>query len=88
MSWGGGEFSGEATYDSQYFSNPGVAFVVASGDSGAPAEWPAASPDVLGVGGTSLTLTAAAVGAARPAGAAAPAAPAPTSRSRRTRRAS
>ena len=55
MSWGGGEFSGE-TADDSYFSVPGVAFVVASGDTGAPAEWPASSPDVLGVGGTSLTL--------------------------------
>jgi len=55
MSWGSNEFSGE-TSDDSYFSAPGVAFVVASGDSGAPAEWPASSPNVLGVGGTSLTL--------------------------------
>ena len=56
MSWGSSEFSGETSYDSD-FSAPGVAFVVASGDSGAPAEWPAASPNVLAVGGTSLTLS-------------------------------
>ena len=57
MSWGGGEFSGETSYDSStYFGHAGVAFVAASGDSGAPAEWPSTSPDVLGVGGTSLTL--------------------------------
>jgi hypothetical protein len=55
MSWGSSEFSGETSYDS-YFDAPGVAFVVASGDTGAPAEWPAASPNVLGVGGTTLTL--------------------------------
>ena len=55
MSWGGGEFSGETSYDS-HFTAPGVAYVVASGDSGAPAEWPAASPNVLSVGGTALTL--------------------------------
>jgi subtilase family serine protease len=55
MSWGTSEFSGETSYDGD-FSAAGVAFVVASGDSGAPAEWPAASPNVLGVGGTSLTL--------------------------------
>ncbi|MGO9151709.1 S53 family peptidase, partial [Mycobacterium sp.] len=56
MSWGGGEFSGEtAGYDS-YFDHAGVAFVASSGDSGAPAEWPAASPNVLSVGGTALTL--------------------------------
>jgi subtilase family serine protease len=57
MSWGGGEFSGETAYDS-YFDHAGVAFVAASGDSGAPAEWPAASPNVLSVGGTALTLGA------------------------------
>ena len=55
MSWGSSEFSGETSYDSD-FDASGVAFVVASGDTGAPAEWPAASPNVLGVGGTSLTL--------------------------------
>jgi hypothetical protein len=55
MSWGSGEFPGETAYDSS-FSVSGVAFVAASGDSGAPAEFPASSPNVLGVGGTSLTL--------------------------------
>ena len=57
MSWGGGEFSGETSYDG-YFSHAGVAFVASSGDNGAPIEWPAASPNVLAVGGTSLTLGA------------------------------
>src|SRR5262249_10695982 len=58
MSWGGGEFSAEtsAAYES-HFTRPGVTFVAASGDSGAPATWPAVSPNVLGVGGTTLTLT-------------------------------
>jgi fibronectin type 3 domain-containing protein len=55
MSWGSSEFSGE-TSDDSYFDAPGVAFVVASGDSGAPANYPAASPNVLGVGGTTLTV--------------------------------
>jgi len=58
MSWGGGEFSGEAGYDSSYFSQAGVVFVASSGDAGAPASWPAASPNVLSVGGTALTLGA------------------------------
>ena len=58
MSWGGSEFSGETTDDSTYFDKAGVAFVASSGDSGAPAEWPAASPNVLSVGGTDLTLGA------------------------------
>jgi hypothetical protein len=55
MSWGGGEFSGQTSYDSD-FSHAGVAFVASSGDSGAPISWPAASPNVLAVGGTALTL--------------------------------
>lgn len=55
LSWGGGEFSSEANYDSD-FNHPGVAFVASSGDSGAPISWPAASPNVLAVGGTSLYL--------------------------------
>lgn len=59
MSWGGGEFSAEANYDN-VFTTPsghqGVAFVASSGDSGAAVSYPAASPNVLAVGGTSLYL--------------------------------
>ncbi len=58
MSWGGNESSGESADDSEYFATPKVAFVASAGDSGAPAEWPSASPNVLSVGGTALTLTA------------------------------
>ena len=50
MSWGAGEFSLETLYDS-YFTAPNVMFVAASGDSGSPT-WPAASPNVVGAGGT------------------------------------
>ena len=57
MSWGTSEFSGESSYDGD-FSHAGVAFVASSGDSGAPVSWPAASPNVLAVGGTQLTLAA------------------------------
>jgi hypothetical protein len=50
-----------------YLTTPGVTFVVASGDSGAygnggyqvTADYPAASPDVVSVGGTSITIDAA-----------------------------
>jgi subtilase family serine protease len=56
MSWGGGEFSGENAYDTEYFDKSGVVFVASSGDSGPPAEWPSVSPNVLGVGGTALAL--------------------------------
>jgi hypothetical protein len=54
MSWGGSEFSGESSYDSD-FSHAGVVYTASSGDGGAPISWPAASPNVLAVGGTSLT---------------------------------
>jgi subtilase family serine protease len=63
MSWGGGEFRGETSYDS-YFTTPGghagVTFVASAGDSGAwyGAAWPSISSNVLAVGGTSLYLTA------------------------------
>jgi len=54
-SWGGGEFSGESSYDS-HFQHSGVAFFVSSGDAGLPAEYPSASPYVISVGGTKLTF--------------------------------
>jgi subtilase family serine protease len=62
MSWGSREFNGEASFDSAFTTPPGhagVTFVAAAGDSGAAAgpEWPAVSPNVLAVGGTSLRLT-------------------------------
>lgn len=52
-SWGGNEFSSEASYDS-HFSGSGVSFFVSSGDSGLPAQWPSSSPNVISVGGTTL----------------------------------
>jgi subtilase family serine protease len=58
MSWGSGEFSGQTSYDSIFAQYPSVTFVASSGDSGAASgpEWPAISPYVVAVGGTSLTL--------------------------------
>lgn len=56
-SWGSSEFAGETTYDS-HFNRPGVAFTFSSGDSGYGAQYPAASPYVTAVGGTSLFLNA------------------------------
>src|SRR5262249_26215104 len=55
MSWGGSEFSSETSYDS-HFKRSGVCFTASSGDSGAGVEWPAASPNVVSVGGTSLKI--------------------------------
>ncbi|SFW87836.1 S53 family peptidase [Amycolatopsis australiensis] len=54
-SYGGSEYSGETTDESQYFNHPGVAVTVSSGDSGYGVEFPAASRYVTAVGGTSLT---------------------------------
>ncbi|HZL35506.1 MAG TPA: S53 family peptidase [Tepidisphaeraceae bacterium] len=59
FSWGGGESASQTNYD-PIFTTPaghqGVTFVAAAGDSGAQAgvQWPASSPNVLSVGGTSL----------------------------------
>jgi subtilase family serine protease len=59
MSWGSSEFSSEtgSSYDG-HFNRPGVSFVASSGDNGAGVEWPAASPYVTSVGGTTLSLSA------------------------------
>jgi subtilase family serine protease len=53
MSWGGGEFSGETAYDSD-MAHAGTFYTVSAGDSGHGAEYPAASPNVIAVGGTTL----------------------------------
>ena len=55
MSWVSGEFSGETSQDSHFASNS-VTFFAASGDTGNGVAYPAASPFVVGVGGTSLQL--------------------------------
>jgi subtilase family serine protease len=52
-SWGASEFSGEAANDS-HFSRTGVSFFASSGDSGLPASYPSASPNLISVGGTTL----------------------------------
>jgi subtilase family serine protease len=57
MSWSAPEYNTE-TNDDSHFNVPGVTFVAASGDfgnSGGP-QYPAASPFVVGVGGTSLAI--------------------------------
>jgi len=53
MSFGGPETPKEVQADS-HFNVPGVTFIASSGDSGHGAQYPAASPYVMGVGGTSL----------------------------------
>ncbi len=54
-SWGGSEFNTEGNYDS-HFNHPGVAITVASGDSGWGIQYPAVSPYVTAVGGTTLWM--------------------------------
>lgn len=55
MSWGMAEYSGE-TRDDAHFTAAGVSFVASSGDNGEGVEFPACSPNVVAVGGTSLYL--------------------------------
>ncbi len=55
-SWGGSEFSGESSDDS-HFAQTGVSFFASSGDSGLPAQYPSASPNVISVGGTTLNFS-------------------------------
>ena len=61
MSWGGGEFPEEVSLDSHFKSQSirapgGAPFFASSGDAGHGASWPASSPNVIGVGGTSITM--------------------------------
>ena len=59
MSWGFSEMPSETNYDS-FFTTPaghqGITFIAASGDSGT-IEYPSSSPNVVAVGGTTLTLS-------------------------------
>jgi hypothetical protein len=54
-SWGGAESHGELSWDS-HFDIPGVAITFSAGDNGYGAVYPAASPYVTAVGGTTLTV--------------------------------
>jgi subtilase family serine protease len=54
-SYGGPELPQETKFD-DHFNHQGIAFTVSSGDSGYGVQYPAASPYVTAVGGTSLYL--------------------------------
>ena len=56
LSWGGNEFIEETSLDTHFVSVSGAPFFAASGDNGTGTSWPATSPNVIGVGGTSLHL--------------------------------
>jgi subtilase family serine protease len=53
MSWGGSEFSSEASNDS-HFQNDGVVYFASSGDTGGANIYPSVSPFVVSAGGTSV----------------------------------
>ena len=53
MSWGGGESSSETSLDSD-MTHSGTFYTASSGDSGHGAQYPAASPNLIAVGGTTL----------------------------------
>ena len=57
MSWGGSEGGTESSYDSSYFKSSGVVYTASTGDNAYQAGviYPATSPDVVAVGGTSLS---------------------------------
>jgi hypothetical protein len=60
MSFGSNEFSGETSSDSTFTTpagHAGVTFFASTGDNGAPGGYPAFSPNVVAVGGTSLTVS-------------------------------
>jgi N-acetylneuraminic acid mutarotase len=53
-SWGGAEDGSETQIDDAFFNHPGVAITASTGDYGYGVSYPAASPNVTAVGGTSL----------------------------------
>src|SRR5262249_51233437 len=56
MSWGGSEFSTEATFDHHFTEHPAITYLASTGDHGASPflTYPAVSTDVVSVGGTQL----------------------------------
>ncbi|MBR7837961.1 putative Ig domain-containing protein [Actinospica durhamensis] len=56
-SWGGTEASTDTTLDSEYFSHSGVVITASAGDSDYGVIYPATSPNVVSVGGTSLSTS-------------------------------
>lgn len=58
LSYGSLENSSAGAQDAAYYDHPGTVIVAASGDDGYGVEYPASSPYVTAVGGTSLTSAA------------------------------
>lgn len=55
--WFTTETSAETGYDTSYFNHPGVVITAPAGDGGYGTSYPAASPDVIAVGGTTLAAS-------------------------------
>ncbi|GIM29857.1 serine protease [Clostridium polyendosporum] len=55
MSWAINEFNEETSYES-YFKNKNITFIASAGDNSSGINWPAVSPNVLAVGGTTFSL--------------------------------
>jgi Putative Ig domain len=53
-SWGGSETSSDTSLDAAYFNHPGDVITASAGDSDYGVIYPAASPNVVSVGGTKL----------------------------------
>jgi subtilase family serine protease len=68
MSWGVPEFSAETEVDTIFQTFSSIAFVAASGDGGFGVLYPAASPHVLAVGGTTIEVAYSNQGVARRVG--------------------
>jgi len=58
MSWGGSETPYESSMFDSIYVKSGVVFLASSGDSADEMEYPAASPNVVACGGTSINRTA------------------------------
>jgi hypothetical protein len=61
-SYGGSESSTDASESNTYYNHPGIAITASAGDEGYGAEFPASSPNVIAVGGTSLSKAGSARG--------------------------
>jgi len=61
MSWGGSEASYEAAFYDSIFTTPGIVYFASGGDTSAQMEYPAASPNVVSCGGTSINRTSSGV---------------------------
>src|SRR5262249_3738139 len=57
MSWGSREVSSETGYDSHFPSGNGIVYFTSRGGTGGGGGYPAASPNVVSVGGTSVRTT-------------------------------